>query len=861
MNNEANQIYNLDDLVLNVNKFYDTSKNNLDEWDDFLNVLTEGRSYQKEAILSAIYYLIDDNVPNLKTLAYSNFANNQVLKSKYNNNFSEFESDLQIPDKKYATIDLATGTGKSYVLYGISQILLGIGFIERVLLLCPSTTIEFELTKKFNELNQDKTLSSLIPAEAIIKTPRIIDANVSVRTGDICIENIHSVYEKTGSSIDDSFSGTGMNTLVLNDEAHHIFNSVNYSGKNEKNELKKWKEFLLSDKYNFKYMIGTTGTAYIENEYFSDVIYRYSLNKAIEDRIVKNINYVLKDDEISENEKFIKIYQNHCDYKKMYSKIKPITIFVTKDKQNCKIVTDKLKGYLKKFENISDEEADKKVLIVTSAPEHKNNVTILRKVDNIDNDVEWIVSVSMLTEGWDVKNVFQIVPWEDRAFNSKLLISQVLGRGLRIPTEYQSPQPSVTIFNHASWTKNIKSLVDQVLEISDRITSNIIVNGKRSKYNFELYNINYEKALIEKDHKKNKTFDYSRMQKEGIKLESQVLKYNKVVEFTDILENKIIEKQFEINEETYTVDEVVDKIYDEFQLREWEGITLKLGTEKYTKNNLPPRSEIKKIVLNSMKKVGIEGELLTVKNRNSILKAFNTLLRQNGKTVEYINVEKDLESVKTDTMASQSTNILNLKKGDTTVFHSNEWREELDGKNIVVFEKTLEDGTLPRQSTYEINVNNFKTPVDLVIVNGSPERKFVSKLFENNTSSIIDSWIKSRDKNFYSINYTWRKNGHQISNASFNPDFFIKLNEENMDIIVVVEIKDDGDDSDENKAKYKYALEHFEDLNYKLEKSDIKQKYIFHFLSPISYNAFFEYLENHKIEQFKCDLENLLEEN
>ena len=104
-----------------------------------------------------------------------------------------------------------------------------------------------------------------------------------------------------------------------------------------------------------------------------------------------------------------------------------------------------------------------------------------------------------------------------------------------------------------------------------------------------------------------------------------------------------------------------------------------------------------------------------------------------------------------------------------------------------------------------------------------------------------------------------KNNGHQISNASFNPDFFIKLNEKNIDIIVVVEIKDDGDDSDENKAKYKYALEHFEDLNYKLEKSNIKQKYIFHFLSPISYNAFFEYLKNHKIEKFKCDLENYLE--
>jgi type III restriction enzyme len=47
--------------------------------------------------------------------------------------------------------------------------------------------------------------------------------------------------------------------------------------------------------------------------------------------------------------------------------------------------------------------------------------------------VEWIFSVSMLTEGWDVQNVFQIVPHEKRAFASKLLIAQVLGRGLRVP--------------------------------------------------------------------------------------------------------------------------------------------------------------------------------------------------------------------------------------------------------------------------------------------------------------------------------------------------------------------------------------------------------------------------------------------
>jgi type III restriction enzyme len=108
-----------------------------------------------------------------------------------------------------------------------------------------------------------------------------------------------------------------------------------------------------------------------------------------------------------------------------------------------------------KKEQIPREKVEEKVLIVTSANEHKGNILKLKTVDDEDDSTEWIVSVSMLTEGWDVKNVFQIVPWEDRAFNSKLLIAQVLGRGLRIPEEYTSPQPKVIVFNHDSWSRNI----------------------------------------------------------------------------------------------------------------------------------------------------------------------------------------------------------------------------------------------------------------------------------------------------------------------------------------------------------------------------------------------------------------------
>jgi len=81
---------------------------------------------------------------------------------------------------------------------------------------------------------------------------------------------------------------------------------------------------------------------------------------------------------------------------------------------------------------------------------------------------------------------------------------------------------------------------------------------------------------------------------------------------------------------------------------------------------------------------------------------------------------------------------------------------------------------------------------------------------------------------------------------------------------IVVEIKSDKDDSSENKAKYKYAKEHFERLNEKLQDIKINQKYIFHFLSPNGYTEFFEYLKNGILlesqSKFRCELENLLED-
>lgn len=436
------KIFSQSDLVLKVNPVYDPNKLNLEGWSRFLDVLCGDRKYQKEAIKTAIIYLASGNYNNLEELVMENYKKNTELQKKYSDIYSYLDN-LQIKNKLFANIDLATATGKSYVIYGIAQIMLGLGLVNRVLVLCPSLTIERGLQEKFLNLSCNPKLKDTIPETVVIKNPRIIDANNTIKSGDVCVENIHAVYDNTGSSIEDSFVNGGEDTLVLNDESHHIFNTLqSISGRSKEGQnIKKWKEFLIQSDYNFKYILGFTGTAYHDNDYFNDVIYRYSLRTAIDDGIVKNINYVQKDDSKGNYEKFQKIYQNHQKNKDRYPLIKPLTVFITKDINKAKILKEDLVDHLAREEKLNIDDINKKVSIVTSHKDHAENVLRLPYVDNKDDPIEWIVSVSMLTEGWDVKNVFQIVPWEDRAFNSKLLISQVLGRG----SEFQS---NIKVRNH-----------------------------------------------------------------------------------------------------------------------------------------------------------------------------------------------------------------------------------------------------------------------------------------------------------------------------------------------------------------------------------------------------------------------------
>jgi type III restriction enzyme, res subunit family len=650
------KVFNTQDLVLKVNtKNYDVLKYHLEEWDRFLNVLCSTREYQKEAIRTAIIYLISTKYNSIEDLVKENFKNNENLQRRYNTE-REYLSKLQLPHRLSASIDLATGTGKSYVMYGIAQIALGLGLVDKVLVLGPpSLTIEKELTRKFEELSSNGTLRNTIPINARYSTPSIVNASQTIKDGSICIENINAVYANTSSSIFDSLFNNGNRCLILNDEVHHTYNKVD-GNSSESKSIKKWKEFLLDDVYNFKYVLGFTGTSYIENEYFNDVIYRYSLRTAIESKFVKSVNYVIENTDSNENEKFQKILQNHKRNKELYSRVKPLTILVTKDIKTAKQLKTRLVEFLsEKGEGTEEYLSEKKILLVTSDKEHKTNVLKLPYVDDSNEPVEWIISVAMLTEGWDVKNVFQIVPMEEKAFNSKLLIAQVLGRGLRIPEIY--PNAEVIVFNHDKWSKNIKDLVDEILEMETKIKNSPIIEGGRSKYNFTLYNIDYEKEKIEKIIDKNTDiFNY----KDYIDFVTETFEHKTETKYIRI-GDKEIAVPYVIEKEKFLVSDIVDKIYDEFQIRKLEGITLNLNETEYTNKNLPDKAVIETVIKNSMKRVGMTGDYIGEKNRSKVYSAFNTLLRKKPKSIQLIRKTNCLITISTEKRESESVSVLGLK--------------------------------------------------------------------------------------------------------------------------------------------------------------------------------------------------------
>jgi type III restriction enzyme len=510
-------------------------------------------------------------------------------------------------------------------------------------------------------------------------------------------------------------------------------------------------------------------------------------------------------------------------------------------------VAEELKAFLVESDGITKEAGDQRVLCVY------NNAPDVRKLPYVDlptNKVEWIISVSMLSEGWDVKRVFQIVPHEERAFNSKLLIAQVLGRGLRIPIGFESgPQPEVTVFNHDAWAQRIKNLVNEVLEIEKRLSSQVLDD---SPHHFDLHNIDY--TLEATSVKKPMSGPYNLFEKGYVDLAADVTAEAVSAVFVKAATGEEYKWQTMVRHRTYTADEVAQVMYDRLDEADNPDESPPDPTYRYTDNF--PLERLQEIVRKSLELRGMT--VATERVRQRLLQSLGTLRRTASENVRYTFNPNSLKSLSTRDRQAASVSAAELRR-DKFYFYTDHTSLSLKDEQDEFFTEATEPGS----GFKVVLVNNrldFKTPLNAVIADSEPERRFVNMLLDPMNLTHIDAWIKSVATGFYEIEFAWKKREHP-KRGKFNPDFFLKAGER----ILVVEIKYEEEiiePSDENRMKHKYAREHFARVNNQLEEAGSALHYQFNFLTPSNFGAFFAYLRNGDIAAFQSELDiKLLEDN
>ena len=177
---------------------------------------------------------------------------------------------------------------------------------------------------------------------------------------------------------------------------------------------------------------------------FKNIVYEYNLAQALADgkyvkipTVAKRRNFQ-KGDLSSEEldilklEDAISIHENTKTHLELYAKnhnrplVKPFILVVCRDINHAKETFHRLE------EDMFDGRYKGKVLQIDSSTKKSEEVDqLFVSLEHPDNRIEIVIHVNMLKEGWDVTNLYTIVPL--RAADAPILVEQSIGRGLRLP--------------------------------------------------------------------------------------------------------------------------------------------------------------------------------------------------------------------------------------------------------------------------------------------------------------------------------------------------------------------------------------------------------------------------------------------
>jgi type III restriction enzyme len=358
--------------------------------------------------------------------------------------------DLPPEDLCRYAFKMATGSGKTWVMamavawsYFHKKLVPKSALSTNFLIVAPNVIVYQRLEKDFGSNRIFNELPMIPPEWGKLNLKVILrgEATEPDASGNLFLTNIHQLYESrdqewTPQNAVDALLGkkpvkdmtTGQRSMlervkslkdivVMNDEAHHVHD-----------EDLKWSQSLLAIHNVLPKGLGLwldfSATPKDQNGmYYPWTVCDYPLAQAVEDRIVKAPLIVTKEDDPKQpkndpdgitkdnvSKKYgywlLAAVQRWKEHWSVYKKlgIKPV-LFIMAEKN---VYADALGEYLWKTKEFGFKESE--VLVIhtdTKGEVTKNDLDIARvAARDIDtNKVKAIVSVMMLREGWDVRNV------------------------------------------------------------------------------------------------------------------------------------------------------------------------------------------------------------------------------------------------------------------------------------------------------------------------------------------------------------------------------------------------------------------------------------------------------------------------
>lgn len=337
-------------------------------------------------------------------------------------------------------IDSATGVGKTYVLAAGIEYLAGADAVRNFAVIAPGRTIRDKTIANFTSGHPKSLLPNMETHPVVVTadnfdTPAVraaMDDDAQVKLYVFTVQSILAPTTKVARRTHDYQEGLGagfythlssLDDLVVFADEHHCYYGEKFSA-----AVRGLEPYAI---------VGLTATPDPKTPP-AQVIYRYPLAAAIAERWVKTPVIVGRRDDRSDSEAKLadglallgykaKQAANYCAEHGL-PPLHPVMLVIAGSTAEA----DEYSALLRS-EELGALPGDS-VLVVHSnlkGDAKEKALADLDAVEEPDSPVRVIISVGMLKEGWDVRNVYVICAM--RALASKILTEQTLGRGLRLP--------------------------------------------------------------------------------------------------------------------------------------------------------------------------------------------------------------------------------------------------------------------------------------------------------------------------------------------------------------------------------------------------------------------------------------------